>query len=82
MHCEMMYTLSRYHYSTVLAMLHVEYEKRPHVPVLFTRSQLKRVSYARTYMRGICPGLRETGHKQQNARRVIPRDLYSNKLFV
>lgn len=33
-------------------------------------------------MRGIRPGLGGAGREQQNARRIIPRDLYSNKLFV
>jgi len=47
-----MYTLLRCH-STISPMLHVVYEKRAHVPVLFARPQLKRVSYARAYMRGI-----------------------------
>lgn len=51
-------------------------------PSFFARPQLKRVSYARAYMRGIRPGLGGAGREQQNARRIIPRDLYSNKLFV
>lgn len=57
-------------------------EKRVHVPVLFARPQLKRVSYVRVYMRGIRSRLDRARREQQNARRVIPRDLYSNKLFV
>lgn len=66
---EMMYTPPRYRSTVLEATSHVAYEKRALVPVSFLhRPQLKRVSYARAYMRGIRPGLGGAGREQQNAR--------------
>jgi len=68
----MMYTLLRRHSTISAAMLHMAYEKRAHVPVLFARPQLKRVSYARAYMRGIRLGLDRVATKRASRNSARP----------